>query len=81
MPKETVGDHTSTGFRVEVGWRRDGDVQIATTNPDSPLHIDDGNPAGKVPFTGWWVTLDRDGVNKLIRDLRRSRDQAYGPDA
>lgn len=81
MPKETVGDLAGTGFRVEVGWRRGDDVQIATTNPDSPLTQDDGDPTEKTSVNGWWVTLDRDGINKLIRDLRRARDQAYGQDA
>lgn len=29
---------------------------------------------------GLYVTLDRKGINKLIRDLRRARDQAFGRD-
>lgn len=32
-------------------------------------------------FTGVWGTLDRAGCNRMIRALRRARDQAYGPDA
>ncbi len=32
-------------------------------------------------FTGLWGTLDRAGCNRLIRALRRARDQAYGADA
>jgi hypothetical protein len=32
-------------------------------------------------FTGLWGTLDRDGCNRLIRALRRARDQAFGADA
>lgn len=33
------------------------------------------------PFYGWYVTLDRDGINRLVRHLRRARDQAFGADA
>lgn len=29
---------------------------------------------------GFYVTLNRDGINRLIRNLRRARDQAYGRD-
>lgn len=32
------------------------------------------------PFAGVWVDLDRAGCNKLIRSLRKARDQAYGRD-
>lgn len=28
-----------------------------------------------------YMTLDRNGVNRLIRSLRRARDQAFGADA
>ena len=31
-------------------------------------------------FTGLWGTLDREGCNRLIRTLRRARDQAFGRD-
>jgi hypothetical protein len=33
------------------------------------------------PFLGWFVTLNRDGINRLIRALRRARDEALGADA
>jgi hypothetical protein len=29
---------------------------------------------------GFYVDLDRSGINKMIRDLRRARDQAFGRD-
>lgn len=29
---------------------------------------------------GCWVTLDRKGINDVIRNLRRARDQAFGRD-
>lgn len=84
MPKETTRCTVMDGFRVEVGWTRGRDVQLATTNTNSPLRLE--APDAKcdtdtVPFDGWHCTLDRDGINKLIRDLRRARDAAYGTDA
>lgn len=83
MPKENTDCTVMDGFRVEVGWRR-GDVQIATTNGHSKYEInaaEDSESTKMEPFHGWHVTLDRDGCNKLIKDLRRARDAAYGADA
>lgn len=31
-------------------------------------------------FDGFWITLDRYNLNRLIRTLRRARDTAYGRD-
>jgi hypothetical protein len=59
-------------FQVKVGWNKEtGDVQIATVNEDAE------------PFSaagGLHVNLDRQGINDLIRHLRRARDQAFGRD-
>lgn len=30
---------------------------------------------------GWVVQLDREGINRMIRALRKARDAAYGADA
>lgn len=84
MPKETVydcvnyfnpdGDKTVV---AELSWGRDrGEVQLAT------LLV---SPSTHTRFTeevegGWFINLDRQGINKLIRDLRRARDQAFGKD-
>ena len=38
------------------------------------------NPGSGPSYTGVWSTLNREGVNRLIRVLRRARDQAYGRD-
>lgn len=58
---------------VQVSWGRDySSVQIAT---------------GKIPSTGfdedaaYFTTLNRYGINALIRVLRKARDQAFGADA
>ncbi len=34
----------------------------------------------KIWADGFYVSMDRDGINKLIRNLRRARDQAFGRD-
>jgi hypothetical protein len=79
MPKETVPDTADTAVEVQVGWRRApiGDVQVGVTNDTSPLTWPDTG----APFPGWFASLDRDGVNRLIRVLRRARDAAFGADA
>lgn len=58
---------------VQISWGRDySSVQIAT---------------GKVPSDGfdeqgaYFTTLNRHGINTLIRVLRKARDQAFGADA
>lgn len=77
MPKELVYGRTN-GTQppvVHVGWgpRGAGDyVQLATLPPtSSDVDYD----------TCQYVDLDRDGINRLIRALRRARDRAYGADA
>lgn len=81
MPKENVNCVAMTGLRAEVGWSAEpGHVQVATVHTDSPVHWADGDsPDGK--FNGWFVTLDRDGINRMIRALRKARDAAFGADA
>jgi hypothetical protein len=80
MPKEIIEDRHSTAegphAKVQVGWSREAEhVQVATVAPDSWLH--DQRRQGN----GWFVTLDRDQINSLIRTLRKARDQAFGADA
>lgn len=86
MPKEVVyGEmlsETELGEKpiVEVGWNREGGyVQIVSKvisviggrlAEDEGIHYTDGI----------FVNLDRRGINALIRNLRRARDQAYGRD-
>jgi len=78
MPKELVRskypeDHP--GLVAQVGWGRDSQhVQLATVNDDAAKL--EPTPEGN----GWFVQLDRHGINDLIRILRRARDQAFGRD-
>lgn len=74
----------------DTGW-----VQLATVMVGSPYFMSDKDDGGRLPveltltrqskadqpFDGWHVTLDRDGLNRLIRALRKARDAAFGADA
>jgi hypothetical protein len=86
MPKEVIYDE-ATMYDAVVGWAPDEYVQVGVqTHGGDPIVKVLG--AGEEPraftemaeFTGLWGTFDRVGVNRLIRALRRARDQAYGKD-
>lgn len=76
MPKEIINCYRDEmTVQVELGWAKEnGEVQIATTN--FGIEAGPGDPA-----RGWYVTLDRHGINRLIRSLRKARDQSFGVDA
>ncbi len=58
-----------------VGWSREtGHVEIGVNALDISTH--QGSHG-----TGMFATFDRAGLNRLIRTLRKARDQAYGADA
>jgi hypothetical protein len=82
MPKEYLVNpserrrqekHGGDTAAVRVGWQRDTEVQIATV-------LLPGGEWGEEPNVGQFVDLDRYTLNRLIRVLRRARDQAYGRD-
>lgn len=79
MPKETISARPTLpleggGFipegEVELRWGKAGYFQMTT---------------GKIEPDGisntYYVQLDREGINDLIRKLRRARDYAFGKDA
>lgn len=84
MPKENINDMITDGFRLEVAWNLipgSGYVQVASVNRSSELTLPGDNPGEPdQQFDGWRVTLDRDGINRAIRSLRRARDAAFGRD-
>lgn len=79
MPKEnihSVSDAANPALNAEVSWSREAEyVQLGTVNPDENATTED------CITNGWFVTLDRVQINRLIRVLRRARDQAFGADA
>lgn len=45
------------------------------------LDLVEGNPADvAASYTGPWCTLDRQGTNRMVKQLRRARDAAFGAD-
>lgn len=77
---------------VEVGWHPGSHVQVATrcvraddgmvyeAQPGEP-GADEDLAGQSIPRThGFYVDLDRQGINLLIRNLRLARDKAFGRD-
>jgi hypothetical protein len=88
MPKEYITtaqerrNCDEVGLRnraVRIGWDRIGYVQLATVLQAGT----DGAPGHEVAEVdeGQFVDLDRESINRLIRTLRKARDQAFGADA
>lgn len=94
MPREKITDQVTDGFYTEVSWRRmpgldtddqgtsPGHVQLATVNVHSPFEfpeVERGTSweAGE-KFDGWRVTLDEEGIDRLIRTLHKAKRQAFG---
>lgn len=73
MPRETIQTDglTERPVAVEVSWGRATHVQLATVRPDG------SEESGK---EGVYSDLTREQINKLIRLLRKARDQAFGAD-
>jgi hypothetical protein len=88
LPKDNVDCMAMPGIRAEVLWRPGdtGFVQLATTNQHSTFTLDPEpetvtqSSITPTPLAGWHVTLDREGINRLIRSLRKARDSVYGRD-
>ncbi len=83
MPKESVYGTSEDGIAVKVGWSREHEhVQVGIGGPVEIQYLEPLPPGVSVagPYDGMWVTLDRLGINTLIRHLRRARDAAYGRD-
>lgn len=92
MPKERISTDPNANV-VELRWGTGPGVQIATSCPsrlvsatipvDLSRHIDANRAEATEethPFDGWYADLDRAGINRLIKALRRARDQAFGRD-
>lgn len=80
MPRENVNsDLADIPTRVEVSWQAGAYMQLTTAQREDAAGDDDTGPRPYV--TGAHVSLDRDGVNRLIRVLRRARDAVFGKDA
>lgn len=86
------GEHSSARTQVGVTWSKEaGHVQIYTclfnddlryVTADGVSHESEGEEKSRREWAsqGLYVDLDREGINKLVRNLRRARDQAFGRD-
>jgi hypothetical protein len=91
MPKEKINGVESGPFEVadgeddpghplvEVRWNRWPDSYVSVVTRLSNCEL---SPPGQdiLASYGFYVELDRDGINDVIRKLRRARDQAFGRD-
>lgn len=57
---------------VHVGWSRNRYVEVGVAQFEIATEKADG---------GIYLDLDREGINRLIRTLRKARDAAFGSDA
>ena len=67
---------------VDVRWSRwpNSHVQVVTRLKGCEVFFSEDPSDLPTCDYGMYVTLDRDGINRLIRNLRRARDQAFGRD-
>lgn len=78
MPKETIyPSEYNEDMKVEVQWAKDMYVQIGVAHLPPP----EDPSKGTIEWDGKYLTLDRNEINRLIRILRKARDQAFGADA
>lgn len=77
IPTPTTPDHPDApGVRVQ--WGRDGgNVQLVVLPFVSGMPTEDARADERY----LWASLNRAGVNDLIRRLRTARDDAFGADA
>lgn len=92
LPYGTPDDPGPARSIVEIGWTSGSHVEIATRCVRAADHsvyepqpgepgADEDLAGQKIPRAfGVYLTLDRKGINDLIRHLRRARDQAFGRD-
>lgn len=67
---------------LHVGWHKDSWVQLSIEGDLSYFRFAADNPDGSTSDRSSVCTepLSRDEINKLIRSLRRARDQVFGRD-
>ena len=80
-PSPDIADPDHNPPAVVVGWDREaGTVQIVTRLKLAEIWGGDGEVKMPPAHYGFYVDLDRRGINDLIRTLRRARDSAFGRD-
>jgi hypothetical protein len=94
MPKEAIYNYyaraTPDGLDVHpeylhVGWTPGMEhVEVASVQPNGKIYLLDEQAKEyrdiNAHTPGWFVQLDRAGINAMIRALRKARDSAFGSD-
>lgn len=88
MPKEVIHDQFEGSRYTEIGGAQIEHVppflQIGWDRTVSNVNIgtrQGGDFPDDTERPGFFVNLDRAGINNLIRTLRKARDAAFGADA
>jgi len=90
MPKELFSQTPDDPFLLELRWGNGPSVQIATVmaeplTSDQPQNLrelaESWDLVSTVGARGLFKDLSREEINRLIRSLRRARDNAFGQDA
>ena len=58
---------------VHIGWNKNLYVEVGVAEYEVGTE--------SINESGMFTSLDREGINRLIRTLRTARDQAFGKDA
>lgn len=79
MPKENIYPRCSNASDAAsphgvVQWARDKFVSVG-------VQASGDYDEAVTPRPSLWFDLDREGINLMIRALRKARDQAFGSDA
>ena len=82
VPEPVPTSVVSDDAQVQVGWHKDSYVQVSIEGHVSYFRFAAENPDGDTSerSTVYTPPLSREEINKMIRTLRRARDQVFGRD-
>lgn len=86
MPRENIRNPRAEATDevvdlIAVGWRNEGDVGSVQLGVVETARVNISVGGKPLDDKGLFMDLDRQQINRLIRNLQRARDQAYGADA
>ena len=78
MPRELIhAAYESDGYSAVVSWGKEtSSVQVGL----KACAKDDNVILKGQEYDSLWINMNREQLNRMIRILRRARDQAYGRD-
>lgn len=84
MPKTIISSRYPSDTEpthLHIGWTKDGSEHVEVSVQNQAIADQcaaEGHPHDS--RSGWFVQLDRSGINRAIRALRQARDDAFGRD-